>query len=111
MGTGNLIGNLLDLDFGNNNPAPSNPKIEKKTNEIIDLLSMDIEPESFNFVKKDVFLAPENAQGLELLGAFSKRYQLNFSSDGNVFMDLTFSNKTTSLMFDFGIQFNVNTYF
>jgi hypothetical protein len=81
MGTGNLIENLLDLDFGAPSvTTPSNPVIETKTSQVMDLLSMDLEPMSTpasvtSPTPQESYLTSESAQGLELKGSFAKRYR------------------------------------
>jgi hypothetical protein len=79
MGTGSLIENLLDLDFndtGVNTGATINTGIAAMGNSgVMDLLSMDLEGmESPVAQTPEIFLTPENAQGLSLSGSFTKRY-------------------------------------
>jgi hypothetical protein len=103
MGTGNLIENLLDLDFGApSTSTASSPAFDKKNSLVMDLLSMDLEPMA-SLTKQEIFLTAENAQGLDLRGNFTNRNE-------QLFLDLTFKNQSASEMSQFAIQFNVNSY-
>ncbi|KAJ2992624.1 hypothetical protein HDV02_002958 [Globomyces sp. JEL0801] len=106
MGTSkNLVENLLDLDFDapivtNTNTSP----VQTQPSNLMDLLSMDLEPMSVSApISKETFLSAESAQGFELVGNFT-------SKNGQVCMELTFTNKSAAPMSDFAIQFNVNSY-
>jgi hypothetical protein len=110
MGTGNLIENLLDLDFGVSTTAPAEA-IQTKTDTLVDLLSMDLEPAPNAVpVNYESFLTPESAQGLDLKGCFIKRYYSFFDyRNDSLCLDMVFTNKSQSPMSGFAIQFNVNS--
>ncbi len=71
-GTGNLIENLLDLDF--DVPAIQPGAVASKTDNLMDLLSMDMSGPSTPV--QAVLIAAETAHGFELKGAFSKRFPI-----------------------------------
>ncbi|KAI8910195.1 adaptin N terminal region-domain-containing protein [Gorgonomyces haynaldii] len=87
---GPIIENLLDLDAEVIQPVQSNT-----TTPLHDLLGNVS-------VNHETLLSAETANGLSLKGSFAKR-------DG-LYLDLVFENKAQSVMNDFAIQFNVNTY-
>ncbi|KAJ3309825.1 hypothetical protein HDV04_005604 [Boothiomyces sp. JEL0838] len=114
MGTGNLIGDLLDLDFGAPPTTNISPVVQTKTSNLMDLLDMDmggpITPATTTpslssppATQQETFLSGANAKGLEMLGNFASR-------NGQLFMDLTITNKDSAVMNDFAVQFNVNSY-
>jgi hypothetical protein len=80
MGTGNLIENLLDLDFGGESVSNASkpPATLENTGTVVDLLSMDdpaISPTPLGVgIPIETFLSGDKAQGLELIGNFSKPY-------------------------------------
>ncbi|KAJ3282457.1 hypothetical protein HK104_010878 [Borealophlyctis nickersoniae] len=132
---GGGIENLLDLDFGGPSdtaasPAGGSAPLTTQRSAIDDLLGLvDSEPSSgssfsglgssgFGFggtsfsggsasggfvFPKVPLLTMANAQGLDLQGTFARR-------NGEIFMDLTFANRTSAPMTDFAIQFNVNSF-
>ena len=82
VGGATLIENLLDLDF--DAPSPSAPAIPGKTNQLLDLMSMDapLPPASTGAVSAEatftqpqsLFLSAESTQGLEINGGMALRY-------------------------------------
>ncbi|KAJ3189878.1 AP-2 complex subunit beta [Gaertneriomyces sp. JEL0708] len=52
---------------------------------------------------KTTFLTPAQANGLELSGVYSRR-------NGQLFLDMSFTNRSGAPMSEFAIQFNVNTF-
>jgi AP-1 complex subunit beta-1 len=52
---------------------------------------------------KETILASDRGNGLQLTGNFAKR-------NGQIFLDLTFSNHTSAVMSEFAIQFNKNRF-
>ncbi|KAJ3271359.1 hypothetical protein HDV01_006864 [Terramyces sp. JEL0728] len=117
MGTGNLIGDLLDLDFGAPPTTNVTPAVQTKTSNLMDLLDMDMSgpvtpatttpslssPPTGQPTQQETFLSAASAKGLEILGNFASR-------NGQLYMDLTITNKDTAVMSDFAVQFNVNSY-
>ena len=79
---GNLIENLLDLDFdspssGPSMPTPPNAAIPAKTDQLLDLLSMDaplpVASTPAPAMQYPVLLSAENGKGLEISGKFVKK--------------------------------------
>ncbi|KAJ3216080.1 hypothetical protein HDU67_009960 [Dinochytrium kinnereticum] len=127
--SGGNIENLLDLDFGGPalapDPSPSSAA-PRKTSAIDDLLGltdsevpMAVSSMSSSFgsglnlgasapaVNKIQLISQAAGKGLELQGAFAKRFEF---SAGSLFFDLTFINHSSELLTDFAIQFNVNSF-
>eukprot|EP00055_Hartaetosiga_balthica_P000189 m.135904 g.135904 ORF g.135904 m.135904 type:complete len:860 (+) comp10300_c0_seq1:96-2675(+) len=52
---------------------------------------------------KQIWVDEETGKGIEILGTFSR-------VDGQIFMDMTFTNKSTAAIGDFAIQFNKNSF-
>ena len=77
-GGANLIENLLDLDFDSPSPtAGASSSIPTKTNQLLDLLSMDeplSAPSQSISQPPSVLLSAESAEGLEIVGSFALRY-------------------------------------
>ncbi|KAJ3025411.1 UNVERIFIED_CONTAM: AP-2 complex subunit beta [Siphonaria sp. JEL0065] len=119
---GGNIENLLDLDFGTPAvmPVAATPGAHRPSN-VDDLLGMDLGGNDGGLLgglagsvtatgasstietPKAQLLTPDTAQGLDLTGSFVKR-------NGQLALDLHFSNKSVAPMSDFAIQFNVNSY-
>lgn len=101
---GVLIENLLDLDFGDNPSPNSIHSSTLKSETVLDLMTMDI-PKAVQqpIVKQEVFLDPDSTKGLSVTGVFTKRNE-------KVFLDMTFGNKSNSVMSEIAIQLNVNSY-
>ncbi|KAJ3232228.1 AP-2 complex subunit beta [Chytriomyces hyalinus] len=116
---GGNIENLLDLDFGGPVAVPVSVSASgggQRASNVDDLLGMmDLGGGSSSFgvasspadavidTPKVKLLQPENANGLELSGSFVKR-------NGQLSLDLVFTNTTSIAMTDFAIQFNVNSF-
>ena len=61
-------------------------------------------PAATNYVApKKVLLSPNQGKGLQVTGTWSRR-------NGQIFLDMTFTNKALSAMSDFAIQFNQNSF-
>ncbi|KAI8815848.1 adaptin N terminal region-domain-containing protein [Fimicolochytrium jonesii] len=123
---GGGIENLLDLDFGGSydttsatTPAP-NHRTASAIDDLLglsDMSSPGVGGPSGGFsglaspvgqgaatnTPKTTLLSAGEANGLDLQGAFNKR-------QNQIFLDLTFSNRTVTPLTDFAIQFNVNTF-
>lgn len=95
-GLDDLLGMMDDLptsspqNFGANNSSP------------MSWSSSPTSSSSFVF-PKTLVLDAVSSQGLNLLASFSRR-------NGRIFIDFTFSNKSTLVLSDFAIQFNNNSY-
>lgn len=53
--------------------------------------------------EKGVFLSAQNGRGLEIMGTFARR-------QGQIIMEMVFTNRALQPLGDFAIQFNKNTY-
>ncbi|KND02292.1 uncharacterized protein SPPG_02767 [Spizellomyces punctatus DAOM BR117] len=121
---GGGIDNLLDLDFGGpsaGSPAVATPPpMRTQTSAIDDLLGLtDLSPSTStptyqpggfepmvgatSTTPKVSFLTSANAKGLDVQGAFTRR-------NGDLYLELSFANRTSGPMTEFAIQFNTNTY-
>ncbi|KAJ3061397.1 AP-1 complex subunit beta-1, partial [Podochytrium sp. JEL0797] len=120
---GGNIENLLDLDFGAPVNTPTTTSTTQRASNVDDLLGMsDLSMSGgmdgglmmmgggMGMGTADVvetarvqLLSADAANGLDLTGCFAKR-------NGQLSLDMTFSNKSASSMTDFAIQFNVNAY-
>lgn len=91
--------NLLDIDFGNTS----------RPNDLIDSLHLSNQtlPSTSSYqlpvFPKSVVLSSENGKGLEIQASFAK-------SQAQLLLGMTFSNKTSTIMTDFAIQMNVNSF-
>ncbi|ORY51611.1 Adaptor protein complex beta subunit [Rhizoclosmatium globosum] len=119
---GGNIENLLDLDFGAPVAMPATvttPGTHRPSN-VDDLLGMmDLSGGNDGLMggmagsplgsapaietPRVQLLSAESANGLDLTGCFAKR-------NGQLFLDMTFSNKSAGPLSDFAIQFNINSY-
>ncbi|KAJ3080526.1 hypothetical protein HDU99_008137 [Rhizoclosmatium hyalinum] len=120
---GGNIENLLDLDFGAPVTMPATvttPGTHRPSN-VDDLLGMmDLSGGNDGGLMGGMagsplgsapaietprvqLLSAESANGLDLTGCFAKR-------NGQLFLDMTFSNKSAGPLSDFAIQFNINSY-
>uniref|UniRef100_A0A8C7KQ99 AP complex subunit beta n=1 Tax=Oncorhynchus kisutch TaxID=8019 RepID=A0A8C7KQ99_ONCKI len=106
---GDLLGDLLNLDLG---PPVNVPQVSSMQMGAVDLLgggldSLVILHVHISLCKvylfSQVWLPAVKAKGLEISGTFSRR-------QGQMYMDMTFTNKALQHMTDFAIQFNKNSF-
>uniref|UniRef100_A0A8C8MDK2 AP complex subunit beta n=1 Tax=Oncorhynchus tshawytscha TaxID=74940 RepID=A0A8C8MDK2_ONCTS len=95
---GDLLGDLLNLDLG---PPVNVPQVSSMQMGAVDLLGGGLD--SLVYLFSQVWLPAVKAKGLEISGTFSRR-------QGQMYMDMTFTNKALQHMTDFAIQFNKNSF-
>uniref|UniRef100_A0A673KLI7 AP-1 complex subunit beta-1-like n=1 Tax=Sinocyclocheilus rhinocerous TaxID=307959 RepID=A0A673KLI7_9TELE len=101
---GDLLGDLLNLDLAP--PAATVPSVQPSMQMgAMDLLGggLDSLVCSSPAASRSVWLAAMKAKGLEISGTFARR-------GGIIQMDLSLTNKAMSVMTDFAIQFNRNSF-
>uniref|UniRef100_A0A8C2D0S7 AP complex subunit beta n=1 Tax=Cyprinus carpio TaxID=7962 RepID=A0A8C2D0S7_CYPCA len=101
---GDLLGDLLNLDLAP--PTATVPSVQPSMQMgAMDLLGggLDSLVCSFPAASRSVWLPAMKAKGLEISGTFARR-------GGIIQMDLTLTNKAMSVMTDFAIQFNRNSF-
>uniref|UniRef100_A0A8C7QCV2 AP complex subunit beta n=1 Tax=Oncorhynchus mykiss TaxID=8022 RepID=A0A8C7QCV2_ONCMY len=114
---GDLLGDLLNLDLG---PPVNVPQVSSMQMGAVDLLGGGLDSlvsERYTtysrkglfisagmvYLFSQVWLPAVKAKGLEISGTFSRR-------QGQMYMDMTFTNKALQHMTDFAIQFNKNSF-
>uniref|UniRef100_A0A8C7U322 AP complex subunit beta n=1 Tax=Oncorhynchus mykiss TaxID=8022 RepID=A0A8C7U322_ONCMY len=106
---GDLLGDLLNLDLG---PPVNVPQQSSMQMGAVDLLGGGLDSLvtvcMFIFLYllslfPQIWLPAVKAKGLEISGTFSRR-------QGQMYMDMTFTNKALQHMTDFAIQFNKNSF-
>uniref|UniRef100_A0A672NUA8 AP complex subunit beta n=1 Tax=Sinocyclocheilus grahami TaxID=75366 RepID=A0A672NUA8_SINGR len=108
---GDLLGDLLNLDLAP--PTAAVPSVQPSMQMgAMDLLGGGLDSlvcsspaasRSIHLKGKTVWLAAMKAKGLEISGTFARR-------GGIIQMDLSLTNKAMSVMTDFAIQFNRNSF-
>uniref|UniRef100_A0A673WFT4 AP complex subunit beta n=1 Tax=Salmo trutta TaxID=8032 RepID=A0A673WFT4_SALTR len=93
---GDLLGDLLNLG-----PPVNMPQVSSMQMGAVDLLGGGLD--SLVYLFSQVWLPAVKAKGLEISGTFSRR-------QGQMYMDMTFTNKALQHMTDFAIQFNKNSF-
>uniref|UniRef100_A0A8C7QD04 AP complex subunit beta n=1 Tax=Oncorhynchus mykiss TaxID=8022 RepID=A0A8C7QD04_ONCMY len=113
MGAVDLLGGGLDSLVGQNfipssvpntfAPSPTPAALSSGLNDLFELSTgMAISTGGY-VTPKSVWLPAVKAKGLEISGTFSRR-------QGQMYMDMTFTNKALQHMTDFAIQFNKNSF-
>uniref|UniRef100_A0A8C8IL32 AP complex subunit beta n=1 Tax=Oncorhynchus tshawytscha TaxID=74940 RepID=A0A8C8IL32_ONCTS len=110
MGAVDLLGGGLDsLNFIPSSvpntfaPSPTPAALSSGLNDLFELSTgMAISTGGY-VTPKSVWLPAVKAKGLEISGTFSRR-------QGQMYMDMTFTNKALQHMTDFAIQFNKNSF-
>uniref|UniRef100_A0A8C7N110 AP complex subunit beta n=1 Tax=Oncorhynchus kisutch TaxID=8019 RepID=A0A8C7N110_ONCKI len=98
---GDLLGDLLNLDLG---PPVNVPQQSSMQMGAVDLLGGGLDSlVSDGHSHTIIWLPAVKAKGLEISGTFSRR-------QGQMYMDMTFTNKALQHMTDFAIQFNKNSF-
>uniref|UniRef100_A0A8C6UPY1 AP complex subunit beta n=1 Tax=Neogobius melanostomus TaxID=47308 RepID=A0A8C6UPY1_9GOBI len=87
---GDLLGDLLNLDLGPRSTCPRCPPLTV-------LIACN------SVLLLQVWLPAVKAKGLEISGTFTRR-------QGQMYMDMTFTNKALQHMTDFAVQFNKNSF-
>uniref|UniRef100_A0A673WDE2 AP complex subunit beta n=1 Tax=Salmo trutta TaxID=8032 RepID=A0A673WDE2_SALTR len=104
---GDLLGDLLNLG-----PPVNMPQVSSMQMGAVDLLGGGLDSLSRKglfisagivYLFSQVWLPAVKAKGLEISGTFSRR-------QGQMYMDMTFTNKALQHMTDFAIQFNKNSF-
>ncbi|XP_035638018.1 AP-2 complex subunit beta isoform X2 [Oncorhynchus keta] len=113
MGAVDLLGGGLDSLVGQNfipssvpntfAPSPTPAVLSSGLNDLFEL-STGMAITTGGYVNpKSIWLPAVKAKGLEISGTFSRR-------QGQMYMDMTFTNKALQHMTDFAIQFNKNSF-
>uniref|UniRef100_A0A8C8IU39 AP complex subunit beta n=1 Tax=Oncorhynchus tshawytscha TaxID=74940 RepID=A0A8C8IU39_ONCTS len=97
---GDLLGDLLNLDLG---PPVNVPQVSSMQMGAVDLFIYLCWDGWIVYLFSQVWLPAVKAKGLEISGTFSRR-------QGQMYMDMTFTNKALQHMTDFAIQFNKNSF-
>lgn len=100
-----LLGGGLDILLGGGPPAPA-PAVDTLSsgNGLLgDIFGLNTATNTMICVPKITWLPAEKGKGLEIQGTFSRR-------GGQVYMDMTFTNKAMQAMSGFAIQLNKNSF-
>ncbi|XP_041749858.1 AP-2 complex subunit beta isoform X2 [Coregonus clupeaformis] len=113
MGAVDLLGGGLDSLVGQNfipssvpntfAPSPTPAALSSGLNDLFELSTGMAITTGGYVTPKSVWLPAVKAKGLEISGTFSRR-------QGQMYMDMTFTNKALQHMTDFAIQFNKNSF-
>uniref|UniRef100_A0A8C6UMU4 AP complex subunit beta n=1 Tax=Neogobius melanostomus TaxID=47308 RepID=A0A8C6UMU4_9GOBI len=94
---GDLLGDLLNLDLGPRSTCPRCPPCRWGLWTLTVLIACN------SVLLLQVWLPAVKAKGLEISGTFTRR-------QGQMYMDMTFTNKALQHMTDFAVQFNKNSF-
>uniref|UniRef100_A0A8C7TZE9 AP complex subunit beta n=1 Tax=Oncorhynchus mykiss TaxID=8022 RepID=A0A8C7TZE9_ONCMY len=113
MGAVDLLGGGLDSLVGQNfipssvpntfAPSPTPAVLSSGLNDLFELSTGMAITTGGYVTPKSIWLPAVKAKGLEISGTFSRR-------QGQMYMDMTFTNKALQHMTDFAIQFNKNSF-
>uniref|UniRef100_A0A8C6UF97 AP complex subunit beta n=1 Tax=Neogobius melanostomus TaxID=47308 RepID=A0A8C6UF97_9GOBI len=84
-------------------PTPAPPATSSGLNDLFELSSSMAITTGGHVAPKSVWLPAVKAKGLEISGTFTRR-------QGQMYMDMTFTNKALQHMTDFAVQFNKNSF-
>ena len=104
--TESLIGDLLSMDLGGGaSPRIVSPTMTNPALDLLDEFGLGSlgQTQATIFSQKEMWLVPQNGKGMEIAGSFSRRH-------GQVFMDMTFSNRAMQALGNFAIQLNRNSF-
>ncbi|XP_017771576.1 PREDICTED: AP-1 complex subunit beta-1 [Nicrophorus vespilloides] len=97
-----LLGGGLDILLGGGAPDVAPPPASSNTGLLGDIFGISSSPTLYT-PPKTCWLPAEKGKGLEIMGTYSRR-------NGQISMDLTFTNKAMQAMNGFAIQFNKNSF-
>lgn len=98
-----FLGNGLDTLLGTSDSTAAAPAAGTSSTGLLGDIFGLTTAETFYSPPKQVWLPAVRGKGLEINGTFSRR-------NGQIYMDMTFSNKAMQAMGGFAIQFNKNSF-